>query len=98
MILLGGEMTRLSNETELELVVDIPPQFNDYLDATLIRLQAIVPECRFSQSNGCILARGLTNISPDRLRTTILHTIYREKIYAETLGIRRDLVAAVTAR
>lgn len=91
-------MAKFSDVTELALVVDIPPQFSDYLDATLLRLQAIVPACRFSKSNGCILARGLTSISEDQLRKTILHTVYREKIYAETLAMRRNLVAAVTAR
>jgi hypothetical protein len=32
------------------------------------------------------------------VRKAILHTIYREKIYAETLSMRRALVETVTAR
>lgn len=90
-------MAKFSDVTELELVVDIPPQFSDHLDPTLLRLQAIVPECRFCQFADSIVARGLTSISEDQLRKTILHTVYREKIYAETLSMRRDLIAAVTA-
>lgn len=88
----------MSDNIGLEFVVDIPPRLRGYLDITLVRLQIIFPECRFSEADCAILVRGPKGPSEDLLRKAVLHTIYREKIYAETRGMRQALVEAVTAR
>jgi len=98
MIAAGGEMAKLSDDCVSELVVDIPPGFQDYLDGTLVRLQTLFPSFRFSKTEGAIMVIGPDSVTEDQLRRSILHTIYREKIYVETLGMRQALVEAVTAR
>lgn len=91
-------MIKLSDDNESGLVVEIPPRFQEYLDVTLVRLQALFPDCRFCRTDCTISVHGSETHSQDQVRRAILHTIYREKIYAETLGMRRALVEAVTAR
>ena len=91
-------MTELSDNIGLEFVVDVPPRFQSYLDITLVRLQTIFPDCRFSDTDCAILVQGPKGRSEDVVRKAILHTVYREKIYAETLSMRQALVEAVTAR
>lgn len=95
---MGLGMTKLSDDNESGLVVEIPPRFQEYLDVILVRLQALFPDCRFSRTDCTISVHGSENRSQDQVRRTILYTAYREKIYAETLGMRQALVEAVTAR
>jgi hypothetical protein len=88
----------LPDDASLNVVVDIPPQFADYLDVALVRLQAILPDCQLAKVDRAISAHGPESLSREQVRKTILHTVYREKIYAETLPMRHALVEAVTTR
>ncbi len=88
----------LTDTIESDFVVDIPPRFQEYLDAVLLRVQAIHSGCQFSRSGCAISVRARDGHSEAQIRKTVLHAVYREKIYAETLGMRQALVAAVTAR
>lgn len=88
----------MQNDIRSDVVVDIPPQFVVYLDVALIRLQAILPDYRFAKVDCAISAHGPGSLSREQVRKTILHTVYREKIYAETLPMRHALVEAVTTR
>lgn len=90
-------MTKLSDDNESGLVVEVPSRFQEYLDVTLVRLQALFPDCQFSRVDCTIFVQGSESRSQDQVRRTILYTVYREKIYAETLGMRQALVEAVTA-
>ncbi|TIL81706.1 MAG: hypothetical protein E5Y89_07580 [Mesorhizobium sp.] len=91
-------MTKLPNTTEAKFVVEIPPQFEKYADAAMLRLQALYPNCRLSRKRGVISITSSRGVAEDQLRKDILHAVYREKIYAETLVMRQALVAAVTDR
>ncbi|KUM27556.1 hypothetical protein AU467_16800 [Mesorhizobium loti] len=64
----------------------------------MLRLQALYPACRFARREGGISIRGSSDLTEERFRKDVLHAIYREKIYAETLTMRQALVAAVTSR
>ena len=88
----------MTDTIESDFVVDIPPRFHEYLDAALLRVQVLHPECQFSSSDCAISVRAPDGHSEDQIRKTVLHAVYREKIYAETFGMRQALVAAVTAR
>jgi len=94
----GWETAELPDAIESDFVVDIPPRFHEYLDAALLRIQILYPECQFSRSGCAISVRARDGHSEDRIRKTVLHAVYREKIYAKTLGMRQALVAAVTTR
>lgn len=88
----------MPNDASLNVVVDIPPQFADYLDVALVRLQAILPDCQLAKVGRAISVHVPESLSREQVRRTILHTVYREKIYAETLPMRYALVEAVIAR
>jgi hypothetical protein len=91
-------MTKFPNATESAFVVEIPPQFEKYADAAMLRLQALYPNCRLSGKGGTISIGSSGGIAEEQLRKDILYAVYREKIYAETLVTRQALVAAVTGR
>jgi hypothetical protein len=93
-----GEKAELTDAVGFDFVVDIPPRFGEYLDAALLRIQVLHPDCQFSRSCGAILVLAPDGHSEDQIRKTVLHAVYREKIYTETFGMRQALVAAVTAR
>jgi hypothetical protein len=97
-IALGGKMATIPNSTKRELVVELPSQLQVHLDMALVRLQAIFIGCEFTRMACTISARLPDIVSEDDLRKAILHTVYREKIYAETLSMRQALVETLTAR
>lgn len=79
-------------------MVEVPPRFLEYLDVALVRLHALFADYRFSRTDCTIHVHGSESLSQDQVRRTILYTVYREKIYAETLDMRQALIEAVTAR
>jgi hypothetical protein len=76
------------------LTIDLPPLFFGYLEAAILRLRSHYPSLEFSEKDGAIIVSG-NNIDPEILRSAVLHIVYREKIYAETLSMRQSLLAAV---
>ncbi|RUX48821.1 hypothetical protein EOA33_14430 [Mesorhizobium sp. M4A.F.Ca.ET.050.02.1.1] len=82
---------------ELDFVVDVSPQFEEHANSAILRLQSLYPTCRFTWRDGGISISGSSDLSEERLRKDVLHAVYREKIYAETLTMRQALVAAVTS-
>jgi hypothetical protein len=77
------------------LTIDLPPLFIDYLEAAIVRLRIHYPTLVFSSNADGIVVSGTTEIAPEILRSAILHIVYREKIYTETLIMRQSLLAAV---
>ncbi|CDX11819.1 putative Rhodospirillum photometricum DSM 122 draft genome sequence [Mesorhizobium plurifarium] len=89
-------MTKLPHATDVDVVVEIPLQFGKYADAAMLRLQVLYPACRIARQDGEISVRSSGCIAEDQFRKDVLHFLYREKIYTETLTMRQALVAAVT--
>ena len=74
--------------------IDIPSSLAGFIDAALIRLQSQVPEIVFERTPaGIQLDSG--NLAPEHLRSAVLHAVYREKSYAETLPLREELLNRV---
>lgn len=92
----GWDMGKIPNNSDFELVVRIAPQFTAYADAAILRIQTLYPSCQLAKTDGGIVARLSADHSMDQLRKAILHAVYREKIYTETLPMRQALVSAVT--
>ncbi|MDX8518181.1 hypothetical protein RFM23_17655 [Mesorhizobium abyssinicae] len=91
-------MTKLPNAAQFEVVVQVPPQFDKYVDSAMLRLQSLYPTCRLATIDGAISIGSSGSLAEDQLRRAVLHTLYREKIYAETLSMRQALFRAVTGR
>jgi len=76
--------------------IQIPKKFEPYLDAALVRFQYLYPETIVSLS---ALELTLTNEASleTKLKEEFLHLLYKEKIYSETLDIRRSLYQAISS-
>lgn len=78
--------------------IEVPQNFQCFVESALIRLQVQYPSLRFSASGQGVAVEELPPDMLDDLRKNVLHAIYREKIYSETLPLRHALIGAVTAR
>ncbi|MEI9425694.1 hypothetical protein O7A70_31705 [Mesorhizobium sp. Cs1299R1N1] len=91
-------MTKLLKLNDADFVVEIPPQFEKYVDTAMLRLQVLYPACRLTREGNAISIGPSDSVAEDQLRRDVLHTIFREKVYAETLVMRQALVTAVMRR
>jgi hypothetical protein len=80
------------------LEITFPARFHEHAEAALFKLQVRYPAIKFSLGRASIDVSLPGAIDAQALRREVLHAIYAEKIYAETLPMRQALVAAVTAR
>lgn len=69
------------------LEVDVPKGLQIYVDQVLGRLGYLYPDVAFAQMDGCLSATLPSNTT---LTTRdILHQLYREKIYQDSLPMRQ---------
>lgn len=80
------------------ITIEIPQSFRSFVEGALLRVQAQYPSLGFSVSSEGIEIASLPPDHLDKVRKSILHTVYREKIYVETLPLRQALINAVTAK
>ncbi|TGQ77339.1 MULTISPECIES: hypothetical protein [unclassified Mesorhizobium] len=80
-----------------QATIEIPQNFQCFVEGALIRLQVQYPSLRFSASGHGVAVEEIPPERLDDLRKNVLHAIYREKIYSETLSLRQALIGAVTA-
>lgn len=71
--------------------VEIPQEFSAYISAAVIRLSYLFPECEFVVSGNVISFIPCASYSVSEISSEVMHQIYRERIYSETLSIRRWL-------
>ncbi|QIA22393.1 MULTISPECIES: hypothetical protein [Mesorhizobium] len=84
---------------DLEQVeIEIPQNFLGFVEGALLRVQIQYPSLRFSVSAGSVEVARLPDLDLDDVRKSVLHAVYREKIYVETLPLRQALITAVTAK
>ena len=77
-------------------IIPVPASFRPYLDAAVVRLGYLKPMLQFAGSDEGIRVSGASPAERDELTRDVMHVLYREKIYAETLPMRRRLVEALT--
>ncbi|MDX8456021.1 hypothetical protein RFM98_25135 [Mesorhizobium sp. VK9D] len=85
-------------DTLLQLAVEIPQTFQQFVDGALLRLQAQHPHLRFTATESGVEVQGVAAAAADEIRRQVSYAVYREKVYAETLPLRQNLINAVTAR
>jgi hypothetical protein len=78
--------------------IDIPQSFRSFVEGALLRVQTQYPSLRFTATSAGIEIVSVPAGDLDDLRKNVIHAVYREKIYVETLPLRQALIEAVTAK
>jgi len=77
-------------------LVDIPEAFMAYLDMAIARFQVLHPTAKIDRCQRGIRIREDESLGASSARQELLHLLYRERIYSETLSMRQSLVQALT--
>ena len=75
-------------------ILDIPidPEFQEFLPPTLLRLGYLYPELDFAATERGVVIRGdLSGIDREWIKREVRYQVYREKIFQQTLSMRRSL-------
>lgn len=80
------------------LVVELDSSFAQFAPSAVLRLSYILPNLNFKASGAAVSVEGDLPEDLGALRRDILHAVYREKIYTETLPMRTAFFDAVTRR
>ena len=75
---------------------EIPAGFGRYVVAAVTRLSYLMSNITFAVEAERIVYASEQEIECAKLEREIAHALYREKIYAETLEMRRSLIEALT--
>jgi hypothetical protein len=72
------------------VIVPVPPAFLPYVEAAVLRFSYLKPAVTIEHGGSTV------TLSDDRtdaaaLKRDFLHLVYRERIYAETLELRKEL-------
>ncbi len=81
-------------ENEHTVTFTIPEQFSSQIDSATIRLSYLFPEIVFSRSKSEIIVstnKQLAEESIVEIRRNVFHQLYKEKVYLDTLSIRKWL-------
>jgi hypothetical protein len=74
--------------------MQVPNPFLQYLPSALVRLGYLYPELVFSAEAAEVIIENCPRDRENTVTRDVLYTLYREKIYAETLLMRRSLFEA----
>ena len=80
---------------DVATVIAIPSLFRGYLEGALVKVGAQFPTCSFAINGNNVHILGVPTNEAASITTTVLHAVYREKIYVETLEMRQALVRTV---
>lgn len=75
--------------------LDVPQQLLPFVGTALTRLTYLFPRVSFAATDTALTAEVGEDIDASELRREMAHTLYREKIYQETLDMRRQLIRAL---
>lgn len=85
-------------EDIVSFTVEFPSRFQNFAESAFLRLQVRYSQHTFRLGDGCLEVVSAAGVPSEGLRRDILHAIYAEKVFAETLPMRQALMAAVMAR
>lgn len=72
----------------------VPSEYAKYVDSAVMRLSYLRSQWSFVVCDGIIEVHA--KAPPEDVVREVMHAIYREKIYAETLPLRRELLTMLT--
>jgi hypothetical protein len=71
--------------------ISISPKFQEFIPAAIMRLKYIFPDLDIEATANGLKLTGTKEIDDLRLEREVIYQIYREKIFQQTLSMRRDL-------
>lgn len=77
--------------------VSIPRPFKDYLDAAIVRASYLYPDLKLEYSQDSvetIIVSSEKTFDFESFKKDFLNILYRERIYSETLSIRKTIYMA----
>ena len=80
------------------VLVEIPNGMSDYADTAILRLGYLSPEWVIRRQGDLIEVSSDSELDPKRVRIDLLHAIYRQKIFAETVSLRAELINMLTRK
>ena len=78
-------------KTEVKLNLDIPESFSSFIGPACVRLGYLFSNLEFSpKERGIVVSWSKSENSPSEqeIRKQVMHQLYRERIFSETLPIR----------
>ncbi len=81
----------MSNHEFTDLIL-VPQKFLPYIPAVILRLQTLYPKHSFRGSKGVIQLSADHGDDVTALRQDAAHLLYKEKIYEETLPLRKSIL------
>lgn len=79
----------MSSETLAD--VSVPPEFHEFIPAAILRLKYIFPDLDIETTRNGVRLSGTLDLDTIRLEREVTYQVYREKIFQQTLPMRRDL-------
>ena len=80
-----------------EMTIAIPGSFRDYVEAAIVRASYLFPEmiiCTAEDSLSVDISGLDESMDFEQIKKEFLNVLYRERIYSETLPIRRTIYGA----
>lgn len=80
-----------------ELIIEVPEVFVTYIDAVIVRLGYLKPDLQLFAHNGTIRSPLANTADAEKIKREVMHMIYRERIYSETLELRQTLLKVLVS-
>lgn len=85
----------MRSEDIKDILINVPEKFGKFIDAALMRFGYLYPDVPIKLKDGEIFITS-NEIEFFKLKQEILHLIYKEKIYEETLEIRKSIYKSIS--
>ncbi|TDW31877.1 hypothetical protein EV128_108204 [Rhizobium azibense] len=82
----------------MPLNFEIAPEMMPHVAEATVRFRYLIPGSNVAIAGDIVTIDGETGVSAEQLEQQFLYCLYRQKIYSETLPLRRTLLAGVTGR
>lgn len=79
-------------------IFELPETMQAYAEGTRLRLSYLYPFLQFDLRENGLEVSGHFPAGIDALRREITYSLYRERIFAETLPLRRGLIEMVSRK
>ena len=77
-----------------EIIIKIPKSFENYLDAAIVRATYLYPNLEITKSeksDSLAIISENGNFDRHKFQKDFLNILYRERIYSDTLAIRKTI-------